>query len=208
MTTRLELRGATRDIAAAARHVAKRPEEGDLERLWGACEPGSSGTGRLAVGEERLGASCSLLPPSCSSCTWRMVYGSQSISASGVPGGWGRDARGLLHSFTPGKTAAGVLFGGQRVALAGDTRMRIVAVDEHGEFGDRGGRDSSRYRASGGRPVDVRGRAVLGRRSRHVLLARLARSRSNIRFCAFRRVSSTFTPHGRPHRSLFTEVKG
>ncbi len=132
MTSDLQLRGATRDIAAVAREVAKPPDARALDE----------GLARLRVRLERggalrsrRGAAWSVLVVAAAALlvvTWRMAaVRPQSLALAYRVDGAEILQEGFIRARQGGHPK--VSFSeGSVVALADDARMRIVAVDERG----------------------------------------------------------------------------
>src|SRR5580658_4288635 len=132
MTTDLQLHGATRDVAALARQVTKAPDESALDdalrRVRARVEQHRASPGRRGSvwGVVLVAASVLLV------VTWRMV----GVRKQPLPLAYRAEGADLLGEgyvrARPGEHPRLSFSEGSVVALADDTRMRVVAADERG----------------------------------------------------------------------------
>src|SRR5580658_4482827 len=132
MTTDLQLRGATRDVAALARQVTKPPDEGALDgalgRVQARVERHRASRGRRgSVWGVALAAAAVLLV-----VTWQVV----GLRRQRLPLAYRAEGAEMLGEgyirARPGEHPRVSFSEGSVVALADDTRLRVVAADEHG----------------------------------------------------------------------------
>jgi len=131
MTTDLQLHGATRDVAALARQVTKPPDEGALDdafaRVRSRVERHRASRGRRAsTWGVTLAAAAVLLV-----LTWRMVEPRKQA----LPLAYRAEGAEILDGYLrarPGEHPRLSFSDGSVVALAEDTRMRVVAADDRG----------------------------------------------------------------------------
>jgi hypothetical protein len=132
MTTDLEIRGPTRDIAAVARQVARPPEEGALDAALGRVRArverhrASEGRRRAVRGALLVAAAVLLV------VTGRVVM----LRRQPLPIAYRVEGGEMLREgyirARPGDHPRVSFSEGSVVALADDARMRVVAVDERG----------------------------------------------------------------------------
>ncbi len=132
MSTDLQLRGATRDVAALARQVTKPPDESALDdalgRVRARVERHRASRGRrTSVWGVALVAAAALLV-----VTWRVV----EVRKPSSPLAYRTEGAEMLGEGyirgRPGEHARLSFSEGSVVALADDTRMRVVAADDRG----------------------------------------------------------------------------
>jgi hypothetical protein len=132
MTTDLELRGATRDVAALARQFTPPPDEGALAdalgRVQARVERHRASRGRRgSVWGVALAAAAVLLV-----VTWQVV----GLRRQRLPLAYRAEGAEMLGEgyirARPGEHPRVSFSEGSVVALADDTRVRVVAADEHG----------------------------------------------------------------------------
>jgi hypothetical protein len=132
MTTDLELHGATRDVAALARQMTKAPDDGALDdalgRVRARVERHRASRGRRgSVWGVVLVAAAALLV-----VTWRVVGArKQPLALAYRAEGADLLGEGYVRA-RPGEHPRLSFSEGSVVALADDTRMRVVAADERG----------------------------------------------------------------------------
>jgi hypothetical protein len=132
MTTDLQLHGAMRDVAALARQATKPPDEGALDdalrRVQARVERYRASRGRRgsAWGVVLVAAAVLLV------VTWRTVgVRKQPLPVAYRAEGAETLGEGYIRA-RPGEHSRVSFSEGSVVALADDTRMRVVAADEHG----------------------------------------------------------------------------
>jgi hypothetical protein len=132
MTTDLQLRGATRDAAAMARHVARPPDEGALDdalaRVRARVERHRASRGRRGAVWGLVAVAAAVLVVA----SWRVVaLRRQPLALAYRVEGAEVLREGYVRA-RPGEHPRVSFSEGSVVALADDTRMRVVAVDERG----------------------------------------------------------------------------
>jgi FecR protein len=132
MTTDLQLEGATREVAALARQVTKPPDEGALDEALGRVQArlerhrASRGRRGSVWGVVLVAAAALVL------VTWRIA----GLTKKPLPLAYRAEGAELLGEgyirARPGEHPRVSFSEGSVVALADDTRVRVVAADEHG----------------------------------------------------------------------------
>ena len=132
MTTDLQLRGATRDVAAMARQIARAPDEEALDealaRVRARVERHRASRGRRAAVWGLVAVAAAVLLV----VSWRVVeLRRQPLALAYRVEGAEVLREGYVRA-RPGEHPRVSFSEGSVVALADDTRMRVVAVDERG----------------------------------------------------------------------------